>query len=86
MDIIRTVNGLQQKPEHVRRRILVLSVAICMIVIVGAWIMVESRRIGAGPISAAAKPTASEPASAPFALLKATFTDAVKTIQEQLFQ
>lgn len=81
MDIIRTVNNLQQKPEHVRRRILALSVAICMIVIVGAWVMVESRRIGEGAISAAAKPTALEPSSSPFALLTATFGDAAKLFQ-----
>ncbi|TSC79089.1 MAG: hypothetical protein G01um101429_596 [Parcubacteria group bacterium Gr01-1014_29] len=81
MDIIQTINDLQQKPEQVRRRILALSVATCMIIIVGAWVMVESRRIGEGAISAAAKPAALESSSSPFALLKATFGDATKLFQ-----
>lgn len=83
MDIIRTVNDLQQKPEHVRRRILVLSVALCMIIIVGAWVMVEGRRIGEGAVSAAAKSTVPEPSNSPFALLKATFGDATKMFQNK---
>ncbi|MEK7173799.1 MAG: hypothetical protein AAB710_01815 [Patescibacteria group bacterium] len=45
MDIITTVRNLQQKSVSARRRILVCSVGISMVLVVGFWLMAISRNI-----------------------------------------
>ncbi|GEM_PF-6119219 len=70
MDIIHAIHNLQRKPDHVRRRILIISVAGTMAVIIGFWLMATSRRIEYASSAPTTKTTTKT--ESPFAMLKAT--------------
>ena len=85
MDIIRAVHSLQQKPLHLRRRILFISVAAIMALVVISWIMVTERRLGADMFDTRPrKETKQAAAESPFGVLKDTFTDAAASIRAQI--
>ena len=45
MDFIEKIEELQQKPDHIRRRILVISVTSIMAVIIGIWLLLLGRSL-----------------------------------------
>lgn len=81
MDFINSVQNIQQKPRHVRQRILFISVAVCMAVIIVSWLMVASRRINVDMFNASNTETQVKTAASPFDMLKNIFTDALENIK-----
>ena len=81
MDPITAIQRLQQKPRHIRQRILFASVAISMTIIVVSWLMITSRRIDGDIINDPNKKVQTETAASPFNMLKKTFIDAMNDIR-----
>ena len=87
MDFIRSIQNIQQKPLPVRQRILFVSVAIIMALVVISWVMVTSRRLGANMFDTRSrKETKQAAAESPFGVLKDTFTDAAASIRAQIIE
>ncbi|TSC69952.1 MAG: hypothetical protein G01um101470_921 [Parcubacteria group bacterium Gr01-1014_70] len=84
MDLIHTIHAIQQKPPHVRQRILVVSVVFCMGIIIVVWLMIVSRRIDVNMFDAPTKQATIETVDAPFVLLKDAVIDAAGAIRAQI--
>lgn len=80
---MQSVQNLQQKPRHVRQRILFITVGLAMAVVITSWLMVTSRRIDADILKAGNTPAEMDSADSPFGTLKRTFTDIAKDIRTQ---
>lgn len=70
MNFIRAVQTLQQKPEYIRRRVLVVSVGLSMAVIIGVWLMITSRRMSSDFFAVQDQLAEIETAESPFDMLK----------------
>ena len=78
MDFIRSIQNLQQKPPHIRKRILVVSVVVCMGLIVASWLMITNRRIDSIALNAPNKKAETKESASPFNMLKEIIVDTVE--------
>lgn len=80
MDFLSKIETVQQKPVQTRRRILVITVALIMTMVIGAWFAVLSRTLN---LSAANNQEASSQKTAmtPFSLLGDQFKDAFQNLK-----
>lgn len=83
MDLIRAVQTLQQKPEYVRRRVLVVSVGLSMAIVIGVWLMITSRRISSDSFAVQDRLVEIETAESPFGVLKNVWVNITNEIRVQ---
>jgi len=83
MDFVNSIQTIQQKPRHIRRRILFVSVTVCMAIVIAVWLMVTNRRIDTDMFTAPNIKTHTETAASPFDMLKDIFTDGLESIRAQ---
>jgi len=81
MDFIHSVQNIQQKPRHVRQRILFISVGVSMAIVVISWLMVTSRRIDADMFHASK--TQMEASASPFDMLRNIIMDITESVRAQ---
>ncbi|OGZ44465.1 MAG: hypothetical protein A3J55_04460 [Candidatus Ryanbacteria bacterium RIFCSPHIGHO2_02_FULL_45_17b] len=81
MDFINSIQNIQQKPRHVRQRILFISVAICMVVIIISWLMVTSRRISGTMTNIPYEEIVTSAGASPLEILKTTFAETIESIK-----
>lgn len=86
MDFVHRVQHIQQKPEYVRRRILVISVIVGMALVVGGWLMTVNRRIGDISLFSKPQPEQTQHANSPFRMIKDIVENAANDMRGQLFK
>lgn len=81
MDFLDKIEEIQQKPVQVRKRILIVSVGLTMVIIIGAWLAIMSRTLAVNTSSKDLDKNQNS-AMTPFSLLSNQFKGLSKNLQD----